>query len=75
MGPFMEFHLPGARRRRLRGRNSRWLIEEGASVKPGQGLLELLTRQGDHGSSAPFAGTIDSFKVKEGDKIRLATWY
>jgi len=71
----MEFHLPELGEGVYEAEMSRWLIEEGASVKPGQGLLEVLTDKATMEVPAPFAGTIDSFKVKEGDKIRLATWY
>ena len=50
---------------------SRWLVKTGDMVKPGQGLLEVLTDKATMEVPAPFAGTIASFQVKEGQKIKV----
>ena len=49
----------------------RWLVKEGDRVKPGQGLLEVLTDKATMEVPAPFDGTIASFQVKEGQKLKI----
>jgi pyruvate/2-oxoglutarate dehydrogenase complex dihydrolipoamide acyltransferase (E2) component len=67
----MEFHLPELGEGVYEAEMSRWLVKEGDTVKPGQGLLEALTDKATMEVPAPFAGTIESFLVKEGQKLKV----
>src|SRR5947199_6740837 len=67
----MEFHLPELGEGVYEAEMSRWLVKEGDTVKPGQGLLEVLTDKATMEVPAPFTGTIASFQVKEGQKIKV----
>src|SRR5205085_231708 len=67
----MEFHLPELGEGVYEAEMSRWLVKEGDTVKPGQGLLEVLTDKATMEVPAPFVGTVDHFLMKEGDKIKV----
>src|SRR5438874_7952735 len=67
----MEFHLPELGEGVYEAEMSRWLVKEGDRVKPGQGLLEVLTDKATMEVPAPFAGTVESLRVKEGDKVKI----
>jgi len=67
----MDFHLPELGEGVYEAEMSRWLVKEGDKVKPGQGLLEVLTDKATMEVPAPFAGTVESLRVKEGDKIKI----
>src|ERR1700716_3027082 len=67
----MEFRLPEIGEGLYEAEVSRWLVKSGDMVKPGQGLLEVLTDKATMEVPAPFAGTIESFRVKEGQKIKV----
>jgi pyruvate/2-oxoglutarate dehydrogenase complex dihydrolipoamide acyltransferase (E2) component len=67
----MEFHLPELGEGVYEAEMSRWLVKEGDTVRPGQGLLEVLTDKATMEVPAPFAGTVESFKVKDGQKLKI----
>src|SRR5437588_3967287 len=67
----MEFYLPELGEGVYEAEMSRWLVKTGDTVKPGQGLLEVLTDKAAMEVPAPFAGTIESFKIKEGQKVKV----
>ncbi|HWY87962.1 MAG TPA: dihydrolipoamide acetyltransferase family protein [Gemmataceae bacterium] len=67
----MEFHLPELGEGVYEAEMSRWLVKEGDKVSPGQGLLEVLTDKATMEVPAPFAGSIESLRVREGDKIKV----
>src|SRR5262249_6192262 len=67
----MDFKLPELGEGVYEAEMSRWLVKEGDTVKPGQGLLEVLTDKATMEVPVPFAGTIDSLKVGEGDKLKI----
>ncbi len=67
----MDFHLPELGEGVYEAEMSRWLVKEGDEVKPGQGLLEVLTDKATMEVPAPFAGTIESFKFKEGQTVKI----
>jgi len=67
----MDFKLPELGEGVYEAEVSRWLIAEGAQVKPGQGLLEVLTDKATMEVPAPFAGTVTAFKVRDGEKIKV----
>ena len=50
---------------------SRWLVKAGETVRPGQGLLEVLTDKATMEVPAPFFGVVESLTVKEGAKIKI----
>jgi len=67
----MDFQLPELGEGIYEAEMSRWLVKEGDTVKPGQVLLEVLTDKATMEIPAPFAGAIESFKVHEGQKIKI----
>src|SRR5436853_1996469 len=67
----MDFLLPELGEGGYEAEMSRWLVKEGDTVKPGQGLLEVLTDKATMEVPAPFEGTIESFQVKEGQKVKV----
>src|SRR5438552_7159068 len=67
----MEFHLPELGEGVYEAEMSRWLVNEGAEVKPGQPLLEVLTDKATMEVPAPFSGTVEALRVKEGDRIKI----
>jgi pyruvate dehydrogenase E2 component (dihydrolipoamide acetyltransferase)/2-oxoisovalerate dehydrogenase E2 component (dihydrolipoyl transacylase) len=67
----MDFHLPELGEGVYEAEMSRWLVREGDTVKPGQGLLEMLTDKATMEVPAPFAGTIEALRVKEGQKVKV----
>jgi pyruvate dehydrogenase E2 component (dihydrolipoamide acetyltransferase)/2-oxoisovalerate dehydrogenase E2 component (dihydrolipoyl transacylase) len=67
----MEFHLPELGEGVYEAELSRWLVKERDAVRPGQGLLEVLTDKATMEVPAPFAGTVTSLKVQEGQKLKV----
>lgn len=67
----MNFQLPELGEGVYEAEMSRWLVKPGDAVKPGQGLLEVLTDKATMEVPAPFAGTIDSVEVREGQNIKV----
>ena len=62
----MDFHLPELGEGVYEAEMSRWLVKEGDTVKPGQGLLEVLTDKATMEVPAPFEGAIDIFGLTAG---------
>lgn len=67
----MEFHLPELGEGVYEAEVSRWLVKEGDAVKPGQGLLEVLTDKATMEVPAPFSGIIEACTVKDGQKVKI----
>src|SRR5262249_7418097 len=62
----MDFRLPELGEGVYEAELVSWLVQPGASVKRGQGLLEVLTDKATMEVPAPFAGTIEALKVEPG---------
>ncbi len=67
----MEFRLPELGEGVYEAELSRWLVEPGATVKPGQGLVEMLTDKATMEVPAPFAGTIREFRAEPGQQVKV----
>src|SRR6187401_1144785 len=67
----MDFQLPELGEGVYEAEMVRWLVAEGAHVKPGQVLLEVLTDKATMEVPAPFAGAIESLRAAEGDKLKI----
>ena len=67
----MQFKLPELGEGVYEGEAVRWLVKEGDAVKPGQGLLEVLTDKATMEVPAPFNGVIDKLLVEAGDKLEI----
>lgn len=67
----MEFRLPELGEGVYEAELSRWLIAPGARVRPGQGLVEMLTDKATMEVPAPFAGTITKLLVESGQQIKV----
>src|SRR3954447_4241734 len=67
----MDFPLPELGEGVYEAETVRWLVKEGQAVRPGQGLLEVLTDKATMEVPAPFAGTIESLRVGEGAKVKI----
>ncbi len=67
----MDFHLPELGEGVYEAEVSRWLIQAGAQVKPGQPLLEVLTDKATMEVPTPFAGTIAGLSVQEGQMVKV----
>ncbi len=67
----MEFALPEIGEGVYEAELVRWLVEPGASVKPGQNLLEVMTDKATMEVPAPFAGNITALKAEPGQTIKV----
>lgn len=67
----MEFRLPEIGEGVYEAELSRWLVKPGDTVRPGQGLLEVLTDKATMEVPAPFTGTIEQLRVQEGQQIKV----
>ena len=67
----MDFKLPELGEGVYEAEAVRWLVQPGETVKPGQGLLEVLTDKATMEVPAPFAGTIDRLLVEAGQKLAI----
>jgi len=67
----MDFHLPELGEGVYEAEMQRWLVQAGDRVKPGQGLLEVLTDKATMEVPAPFGGAVTSLKVQPGDKLKI----
>src|SRR5258708_2272335 len=67
----MEFRLPEIGEGLYEAEVSRWLVKPGDAVRPGQGLLEVLTDKATMEVPAPFAGTIGALRVEPGQQIKV----
>lgn len=67
----MDFPLPELGEGVYEAETVRWLVKEGDTVRPGQGLLEVLTDKATMEVPAPFAGDIERLNVGEGEKVKI----
>src|SRR5579862_8483443 len=67
----MDFHLPELGEGVYEAEMARWLVKEGDEVSHGQGLLEVLTDKATMALPAPFEGTIDALRAREGEKLKV----
>jgi pyruvate dehydrogenase E2 component (dihydrolipoamide acetyltransferase)/2-oxoisovalerate dehydrogenase E2 component (dihydrolipoyl transacylase) len=67
----MEFRLPELGEGVYEAELSRWLVAPGTEVKPGQGLVEMLTDKATMEVPAPFAGTIQELRVEPGQQVKV----
>src|SRR5258708_39419440 len=67
----MEFRLPEIGEGLYEAEVSRWLVKPGDAVRPGQGLLEVLTDKATMEVPAPFTGTIQELRAEAGNTIKV----
>ncbi|MFO0866730.1 MAG: dihydrolipoamide acetyltransferase family protein [Gemmataceae bacterium] len=67
----MQFLLPELGEGVVEAELSRWLIKEGDVVRPGQGLVEMLTDKANMEVPAPFAGSIKRLLFNAGDVVKV----
>lgn len=67
----MEFRLPEIGEGLYEAEVSRWLVKPGDAVRPGQGLLEVLTDKASMEVPAPFTGTIQELRAETGKQIKV----
>jgi pyruvate dehydrogenase E2 component (dihydrolipoamide acetyltransferase)/2-oxoisovalerate dehydrogenase E2 component (dihydrolipoyl transacylase) len=67
----MEFKLPQLGEGVYEAELVRWLVSAGDAVKPGQGLMEVLTDKATMEVPAAFAGTVVSLHAQSGDTVRV----
>jgi pyruvate dehydrogenase E2 component (dihydrolipoamide acetyltransferase)/2-oxoisovalerate dehydrogenase E2 component (dihydrolipoyl transacylase) len=67
----MEFRLPEIGEGVYEAEVARWLVKPGVAVRPGEGLLEVLTDKATMEVPAPFTGTIESLRAEEGQVIKV----
>lgn len=67
----MDFHLPELGEGVYEAEVVRWLVKPGDTVKRAQTLLEVLTDKATMEVPAPFAGTIETLKVKDGEQVHV----
>jgi 2-oxoisovalerate dehydrogenase E2 component (dihydrolipoyl transacylase) len=67
----MEFRLPELGEGVYEAELSRWLVEAGARVRPGDGLAEMLTDKATMEVPAPFAGTIGELRAAPGQQVKI----
>lgn len=67
----MEFRLPEIGEGLYEAEVAGWLVKPGDAVKPGQGLLEVLTDKATMEVPAPFAGTIGALRAEVGEQIKV----
>jgi len=67
----MEFRLPELGEGVYEAEVSRWLVEPGATVRPGQALVEMLTDKATMEVPAPFGGTIGALRVEPGQQVKV----
>lgn len=67
----MDFQLPQLGEGVYEADMVRWLVNPGDTIKPGQGLMEVLTDKATMEVPAPFAGTITELRVQPGTTIKV----
>jgi 2-oxoisovalerate dehydrogenase E2 component (dihydrolipoyl transacylase) len=67
----MEFRLPEIGEGVYEAEVARWLVGPGDTVRPGQGLLEVLTDKATMEVPAPFTGTIEELRAQAGEQIKV----
>lgn len=67
----MEFRLPEIGEGVYEAELARWLVKPGDAVRPGQGLVEVLTDKATMEVPAPFTGAIDELRAQEGEQLKV----
>jgi len=67
----MEFKLPQLGEGVYEAELVRWLVAAGDAVRPGQGLMEVLTDKATMEVPAAFSGTIVSLHAQSGDTVKV----
>ena len=67
----MDFALPEIGEGVYEAELVRWLAAPGTLVRPGQGLLEVMTDKATMEVPSPFAGTVDEHLRKEGETVKV----
>ena len=67
----MDFQLPQLGEGIYEADLVRWLVNPGDSVRPGQGLMEVLTDKATMEVPAPFGGTITELCAQSGKTIKV----
>src|SRR5262245_334592 len=67
----MDFHLPQLGEGVYEAEMVRWLVAPGDPVKPGQGLMEVMTDKATMEVPAPFGGTVTELRVQPGGSIKV----
>jgi pyruvate dehydrogenase E2 component (dihydrolipoamide acetyltransferase)/2-oxoisovalerate dehydrogenase E2 component (dihydrolipoyl transacylase) len=67
----MDFLLPELGEGVYEAEMSRWLVGPGEAVRPGQGLLEVLTDKATMEVPAPFTGTVGKLLVEPGQTLKI----
>jgi pyruvate dehydrogenase E2 component (dihydrolipoamide acetyltransferase)/2-oxoisovalerate dehydrogenase E2 component (dihydrolipoyl transacylase) len=67
----MDFELPEIGEGLYEAELVRWLVKPGDAVRPGQGLLEVMTDKATMEVPAPFAGTVTRVNGQPGDTVKV----
>ncbi len=67
----MDFPLPPVGEGLYEVELVRWLVKPGDTIKPGQGLAEVMSDKATMEVPAPFGGTIESLDAAEGSKVKV----
>lgn len=67
----MDFQLPQLGEGVYEAEMIRWLVAPGDAVKPGQGLMEVMTDKATMEVPAPFAGTVTELRVQPGGPVKV----
>src|SRR5690242_8317026 len=67
----MEFKLPQLGEGVYEAELVKWLVAAGDTVRPGQGLMEVLTDKATMEVPAAFAGAVASLHAQIGDTIKV----
>lgn len=67
----MEFKLPQLGEGVYEAELVKWLVAAGDSVKPGQGLMEVLTDKATMEVPAAFAGSVSGLHAQVGDTVKV----
>jgi pyruvate dehydrogenase E2 component (dihydrolipoamide acetyltransferase)/2-oxoisovalerate dehydrogenase E2 component (dihydrolipoyl transacylase) len=67
----MDFELPELGEGVYEAELVRWLVKPGDAVKPGQGLLEVMTDKATMEVPAPFAGTVTKLAGEPGEPVKV----
>jgi pyruvate dehydrogenase E2 component (dihydrolipoamide acetyltransferase)/2-oxoisovalerate dehydrogenase E2 component (dihydrolipoyl transacylase) len=67
----MDFRLPELGEGVYEAELVSWLVQPGAAVKRGQGLLEVMTDKATMEVPSPFAGTVTALQAEPGQQIKV----
>ena len=67
----MDFALPEIGEGVYEAELVNWLVRPGDTVRPGQGLMEVMTDKATMEVPAPFAGTVTELRVQPGSTVKV----